>query len=127
MTLSSKKISKDIHKLVKEEKYSENLGLEILNYLIINKIDYLLPNIIKNLKILSNEEDILNTCNICSSHKLSEETIENIKSKLNIKSNSTNTKVDRELVGGFVVEHSGIIYDASISNTLRKAKILLAK
>jgi len=127
MKLTSKKISRDINILVNEIGYNENLSSKIIDYLEYNNMLHLLPNIIKNLEDINKEKDILNSCKIYSSHKLSDKIITDIKSDLDINSTETNFTVDSNLIGGFIVEHKGVIYDASILNTLNKAERLLAK
>lgn len=127
MSINSKKIALAVHKSLRNNEDVDSVFKNLNTYITKNNLEYLIPNIIINLEVLNIDAKKFNTCIISSSHELSDETINNLKEKFSIDSESTKIKIDKSLIGGFTLLHRGIKYDASIINLIKNMKSLLVK
>lgn len=107
---------------------TKTLVSNTLAYLKKQKSLHLLPEILRILERESALEEKTNSINITTSHEISKEALSKIKEKLFIDSKEVpNQVVDHSLLGGFIAEHQGVIYDASIKRRLELLKKHLTK
>jgi ATP synthase F1 delta subunit len=83
-----------------------------------------LPNVLKYIEFKNKEEQEREMFKLTSSEKLKEKAIKEI-IKMTIGSlpkTGIEEKIDKNLIAGFIVEHKGVVYDASMRGQLRKIK-----
>lgn len=127
MKINSKKIAIALNTAFKQVDNKDLVLNNFLTYIKEKNLGHLMSNIIKNLEEINIRDKQENTCKIFTSHQITEDLIQEIKNKLKIEPENTEILIDKDLIGGFVLEHQGLKYDASIAYSIRKMKRLLIK
>jgi len=127
--ISSKNLADAICQLSETSKKGDDAIVNsFLEYVKEYRLEPLLPKVIMFLEDIIYKKTKWDTLEINSSIEISNE----IKIKIQEKLNATDlknitSKVDENLIGGFVATHKGVIYDASIKNQLQLLRNALTK
>ena len=117
---------KDIMKVLFEGKFDE-ISMGFVDIILRKGRESYLPEIAQQFEEQYRKYKKISTAVITSAHQLTEASVAKIKAKL-LASNITDesvelvTKVDPELIGGFVIEIGDKLYDASVAGKLNKLK-----
>jgi len=119
--ISSKQIAKE---LFKESKKTNDLSLFVDNfmqYLKSKKLEYIIPSVLKHLEIIEKREKDLLTAKISFGKEPTDETVKMVKNHIKLGEKDTDVVVDveKDLIGGFVAEYNGVIYDGSLKGYIR--------
>jgi F-type H+-transporting ATPase subunit delta len=97
-----------------------------VNFLKENNLQALAPNIVRHLEIEKKRAEAENRFTITSAYKLNGSAVNNILKAFKSESGAEVEKsVDESLIGGIVVKHNGVMYDASVKAQLSKLQELL--
>lgn len=125
MKITSKKIAKAVDLVIKDGMDQETVLNNLLKYFNENNLNYLMPKVLKYLEEINLKNKESETCKIFTAHEINDSLINDIKEKLKISSSENKIQINPSLIGGFVLEHNGLKYDASISHAIKKMKELL--
>lgn len=126
--VSSKDLAKALYKLSKEEgKSSSDILRVFLQYIDEYKLQSLLPKVLNYLEEFYKNDSEFNSLQIKVSHQIDDELVQKIRNVINTQTSDIRIVEDKELIGGFVANHKGFIYDASIKNQLQLLKQQLIK
>ena len=83
-----------------------------------------LPKVLRCIELKNEEEKERKKIKITSVEKFDEKLVkEIIKKTVGLSSNTEiETRINKHLIGGFIVEHEGVVYDASLRGQLKKIK-----
>lgn len=123
--ISSRIIAQSVYEL-SQNSSKINIADNLIVYLKQNNLLPLLSSIVENLEHIQIGVKSKQELNITSAHKLSEDALKDIKHSLSAEKVGTVTE-DIKLIGGFVAEFDGVVYDASIATQLSKLKNTLRK
>lgn len=118
--ISSRAIAQATYELAQDssnKKIAENL----VAYLEHNNLLPLLGSVVEHLENIAAKAGAQAELDIVSAHKLTDATVKEIKKSLGADQLGTVTE-NKELIGGFVAEYNGVVYDASIATQLNKLK-----
>lgn len=127
--ISSKHLAEAIYKIANDKSLSKSGVVNaVFDYVKSYKLEALLPKVINHLEDRADKESAWDTLDIESGLPIDESTITEIKKRLHTSdAKHTDTKVNSDLIGGFVATYKGQIYDASIKNQLQLLKKSLTK
>lgn len=106
----------------------DDLTMRFFQLLISKQRDSYLPEIIEQFIEQYKEIRNINTVKVTSAHQLDEATLEKIKLRIrelglvNGGQIEIVERVDPDLIGGFILEYKGYIYDSSVTQQLAKMK-----
>ena len=110
--------SKIISKYIIKNQNSLESNLPILfDYIKKYKLEFLLPEILKNLEKHKNREIEINKNKLITPHKLSLENKESLESKYNLKIDEEN--LDKNIITGYKIYTRDKIIDASLDTLLK--------
>lgn len=102
---------------------SKILARNLVHYLQESKRIDLLPEILRIIDESAVKDEGYHTVSITTPHDAAQEDLEKIISFISPETkNITKLHVDKDLIGGFIAEHKGIIYDASIQKQIQLLK-----
>jgi F0F1-type ATP synthase delta subunit len=102
---------------------SKTLARNLVHYLQKNKRIDLLPEIIRIMSESSVKDEVYRTVSITTPYVTEKEDVQKIISFISPEAtNITEVHVDKNLIGGFIAEHRGVIYDASIQKQIQLLK-----
>ncbi len=123
--ISSKNLAKALYKLSEENNFTpEKILRSFMSYVDEYNLQPLLPKTIQYLEEFHKKKKKWNTVEIDFGYSIEDSKIVT-QIKETIKANSdddVSISEDKELIGGFVARHKGVIYDASIKNQLQLLK-----
>lgn len=128
--IRSQELAEAFLKLLKEtESKKIDLVFEaFVDYLEENNLLAQLSTVVRYLESYVQKENDFNTLFMDTAFSLEEETIEKIKSFINISSQvSMQTNIVPKLIGGFKTRYQGVVIDASIAYNLQVLKSRLTK
>lgn len=127
--ISSKNLANAIYQISIDESLNQKDILNgILLYVKENRLESLLPKAIYHLEKRLEKDFVWNTLKIQSGFDLDLELVQSIAKKLNVKDGANIEKeIDKDLIGGFVATHKGVIYDISLKNQLELLRQVLIK
>ncbi len=79
-----------------------------------------IQKVVKEFEEFYNRKNGICKLKIASAYPLKEKTVEKIAKKLDLKEYELETKIERDLIGGFVAQYNDNLIDASIKNNLNK-------
>lgn len=120
--LSSEKVAQSLYLLAREGEKSDKVVKNLVAYLSQHKGLPLLPSIIARLERMAKRDGAHETLFIKTAHQLDRSSGTSIKEALGAKDAQTVTDQDDALLGGFVAEYQGVVYDASVRTQLEKLK-----
>jgi len=118
--ISSQAIAQSVYEL-SQDRGNKNVAGNLVTYLESNNLMPLLGSIVEHLERIQANTSAKLELNIVSAHKLTESTVKEIKKSLGAGQLGTVTE-DNSLVGGFVAEYNGVVYDASVATQLNRLK-----
>lgn len=90
-------------------------------YATTQNLTHLIPGIVAHLSRIAERDTDHETLKIAAAHTLSPEALEYIRTFVGAPQNvSVTTETNAALIGGFVAEHHGIVYDGSCARQLEK-------
>lgn len=126
--VSSKDLAKALYKISKEENQKPRDILDsFFKYIDDYKLQSLLPKVLKYLEEFYKTDSEFNSLQIKVSHQIDDELTQKICNVINTQTSDIRIIEDKELIGGFIANHKGFIYDASIKNQLQLLKQQLIK
>ncbi len=119
--ISSKQLGQALYHLINENTHSIDVVSDaFLEYVKAHKLESLIPRVLEYLELALKKDAAFNTLDVSSGLPIDNEIIakilEILKAPVDTK---TQTKVEPELIGGFVASFRGFEYDASIKNQLK--------
>lgn len=120
--LNSEKIAQSIYLLAHEEEKSAKVVKNLVAYLQQHNGLPLLPTIVAHLERMAKRDAAHETLFIKTAHQLDRSAGTLIKEALEARDAETVTEHVDALLGGFVAEYKGVIYDASVRTQLEKLK-----
>lgn len=86
-------------------------------------LEPLLPRVWEYLRNIKEEDEKKETIEIISSHNLDASLNNAIKKMLSLRGDAPQKNIiDKNLIGGFIVKHNNVIYDASLDGQLKSLK-----
>ncbi len=79
-----------------------------------------IQKVVKEFEELYNKKNGICKLKIASAFPLDEKTVEKIAKKLGVAEYELETKIEKDLIGGFVAQHGDNLIDASLKNNLNK-------
>jgi F-type H+-transporting ATPase subunit delta len=123
--VSSEKISKAILLLLKKESGGNELVSKLIKFLEKNHLTLLLPKIVNKIERKLEAEEKANTLVISSAFDLNEDTLDQIKKKINLDFNNQTKKqfrIEEDLLGGVVLRYKHFLFDLSLKKNLEYLK-----
>lgn len=128
MIISSRQISKEIHKNIVTSSDPSKLARALYNYLKSNHLIHLLSNILRHLEKFEEQRSKQRTVFIKSPYELSGKAMKEIENHTKSwDAEKYITSIDESLIGGVVIQGNGHHYDASIKQNLQSLKKLLSQ
>lgn len=125
--MNSKVLSGALLSLAKNSKDTVGVVKNFVEFLESHHLQDLLPEILRHLERKELEEKKEDTVFIKTSHDVSERSIKEIIKSLSLPNDSVEVTVDKDLIGGFLVKHKGVVYEASLRNHLRNLRTQIEK
>ncbi len=124
MKYSTQNLAKAVLKLLENNPENHQKIIEsFLSFCKDKNLGYLLPNLLRYIKIENSREEDVKTLKIFSATELSDAIVKNIQKSCNSDAESpTRVIEDKDVVAGFVAYYKNKIIDASLSNNLRVLK-----
>lgn len=85
-----------------------------------------IQKVVKEFEELYNRRNGIFKLKIASAYPLEEKTVDKIAKKLDLKEYELETKIEKDLIGGFVAQYGDNRIDASIKNNLNKLTSILS-
>lgn len=122
MPISSRALANSLVQLTKERPKDTELIVEnFVDFLSKNLLLGNSPVILRHLEAYRDEEKRLKTLHIQTPHELEENTIKNIKEKLNVPSDAPESiTIEKNAPGGIVAEFDGKIIDTSVNTIINQ-------
>ncbi|MCA9353833.1 F0F1 ATP synthase subunit delta [Candidatus Nomurabacteria bacterium] len=117
--ISSKKLASYIYK-ERDSKDFDNFLDKLFSVLKKNNLFKIIPKVLEEIYKIDEKEKKKNKIKLYTSHKFGDETIKKILQKYDIDPKETEIIEENELIGGFILENKGKLYDASIKTNIRK-------
>lgn len=128
MIISSRQISDALQKSILDHDNASTVVKKLLEYLKLNNLIHLLPNILRHLEQSEDQRSKLNTVFIKSPFDLSEGVLKKIKHYTESwKAEKYVVEIDKSIIGGVVIQGKNNHIDASIKQNLKYLKELLLK
>jgi F0F1-type ATP synthase delta subunit len=121
--ISSRAIAQSVYELAQDSANKDVAG-NLVTYLERNNLMPLLGSVVEHLERIRTTASAKLELDIVSAHKLPDSTVKEIKKSLGADQLGTVTE-DASLVGGFVAEYNGVVYDASVTTQLNRLKSTL--
>jgi F0F1-type ATP synthase delta subunit len=118
--ISSRAIAQATYELAQDSS-NKKVAEHLVIYLERNNLLPLLGSIVEHLERITAEAGAQAELDIVSAHKLSDATVKEIKKSLGAEQLGSVTE-NKQLIGGFVAEYNGVVYDASVATQLNKLK-----
>ncbi|MFH1890517.1 MAG: F0F1 ATP synthase subunit delta [Candidatus Kuenenbacteria bacterium] len=124
MYFQSKQIARDLVKLADSCPGKEFLLVEkFIQFAKEKGIEAQLQNILKHIELIISAKRHMEELTIASHDKLSDQLIEAIKKYIKTDNSATVNQIEnKSVIGGFIAEYDGKIFDGSINNQLQKIK-----
>ena len=119
MIIRSKQLARALFELSNGK---EDFSDKFLAFIKDKKLEAQLPSILYHYEKIVEQEREKNGIQIEVAHEISDKTISDIKTFLKAESLPEVVKNKKELIAGFRAKWGGMIYDASISTSLKKLK-----
>lgn len=123
--IKSKQLAKALFELSKES--IDDLDKKFFDFIKKRNLDSQIPSIFYHLEKINEREKEKVSIIIEAPHDLSQKTIENVKDFLQASNLPEVFKKNKDLIGGFRAKWRGNLYDASVSNSLKKLKEVIIK
>jgi len=123
--ISSKNLAKALYRISEETSFgSDDILRSFMSYVDEYNLHSLMPKTIQYLEEFHKKDEKWKTVEIEFGYKIEDlEIIKNIKETIKAKINDHVLVIEnKELIGGFVAKHKGVIYDASINHQLQLLK-----
>lgn len=85
-----------------------------------------IQKVVKEFEELYNQKNGICKLKISSAFPLEEKTVEKIAKKLDVKDYELETKIEKNLIGGYVARYGDNLIDASVKNNLKKLTSILS-
>ncbi len=121
--LHSREIAQAVYELA-QEGGNKNVVTELVVYLEKNNLLPLLGQIVQHIERIHVDSQNKLSLDIVSAYKLPKSVIKDIQESLGA-TEIGNVTEDSNLIGGFVAEHNGVVYDASVVTQINKLKSAL--
>lgn len=118
--IKSKQLAKALYDLSLEK--VENLDVKFFDFIERKNLKAQLPSVLYHFKKIAKLDNEKKSIQIEVAHDLKSDTVKQIKSFLKVDHLPEVIKNKKELIGGFRAKWGGVIYDASISTSLKKLK-----
>ena len=120
--ISSTNIAQAVYELSQKEHNGAALSDNLVLYLEKNHALALLPNVIAQLQYLQSRGDAYATIRITSPYAMDKKILGTITKTLDATDAPQELQQQPELIGGFVAEYKGVVYDASVQTQLTNLK-----
>jgi F0F1-type ATP synthase delta subunit len=107
--------------------YNEKLIDAFINYLKMNNLERLLPQVIGHIHCITLRQSESETLRICSKYQLSESDVQYIQSVTRAENAPLTQHIDETVIGGFSASYAGYLYDGSLQNQVTRLKDMLIK
>ena len=118
--INSKQLAKSLYEMSKEN--IPNLDAKFFDFIEKRNLKAQLPSILYHLEKIEKLDKEKNSVEIEVAHEIKDDTLRHVKSFLKVENMPEIVKNKKELIGGFRAKWNGVIYDASISTSLKKLK-----
>lgn len=118
--IKSKQLAQALYELGEEK--VQGLDAKFFDFIEKRKLNAQLPSVLYHLEKISELNKEKNGIQIEVAHEVKHDTVKHIKTFLKADHLPEVIKNKKELIGGFRAKWGGVIYDASISNGLKKLK-----
>lgn len=125
--ISSKQLGQALYHLVTEKTHSIDVVADaFVEYVRTHKLESLVPRVLEYLEFSLRNDAKFNTLHIASGLPIDDAITSQITDLLRAPAGTaTQTRVDADLIGGFVASYGGFEYDASIKNQLKRLRAQL--
>jgi len=122
--ISSKEIAKELFANIESGKSSVAFFDAFISYMEKKGMAHLLPSILSHLEYRNKLQKQFSTLKIKFGKEPTEKTIDSVKKfiKTEEKEVPVESLVDESIIGGFIAEYRGIVYDGSVRGYLRTLK-----
>jgi F0F1-type ATP synthase delta subunit len=107
--------------------YNEKHIDAFINYLKMNNLERLLPQVIGHIHCITLRQSESETLRICSKYQLSESDVQYIQSVTRAENAPLTQHIDETVIGGFSASYAGYLYDGSLQNQVTRLKDMLIK
>ena len=118
--IKSKQLARSLYEMSEEN--VQNLDAKFFDFIEKRNLKAQLPSILYHLEKIAKLDREKKSIQIEVAHELKGDTIRQIKAYLKAENLPEVIKNKKELIGGFRAKWNGIIYDSSISTSLKKLK-----
>ena len=118
--IKSKQLARSLYEMSEEN--VQNLDAKFFDFIEKRNLKAQLPSILYHLEKIAKLDSEKKSIQIEVAHELKGDTVRQIKTFLRAESLPEVIKNKKELIGGFRAKWNGVIYDASISTSLKKLK-----
>ena len=123
--IKSKQLARSLYELAEEN--TQGLDAKFFDFIEKRKLNAQMPSILYHLEKINKLDKEKKGIQIEVAHGIKDDTLKQIKSFLKAENLQEVIKIKKELIGGFREKWGGVIYDASISNGLKKLKETIIK
>jgi F0F1-type ATP synthase delta subunit len=117
---SSRTIARAVYELA-QDSANKNIAENLAQYLDRNNLMPLLGSIVQHLEYMHRQANARTKLDIISAYTLPKDILQDIKKSLGAE-HLGNVQEDKDLLGGFIAEYNGVVYDASIKTQLTRLK-----
>lgn len=121
--ISARAIAQAVYEMA-EDKEIKDVAHHVLAYLEKNNLMPLLPKVVALLEDIQATASKKATLEIVTAYHMSESLVKDIKDSLGAE-HVGKIQEDKNLIGGFVAEYNGVVYDASVMTQLSRLKNVL--
>ena len=118
--IKSKQLARSLYEMSEEN--VQNLDAKFFDFIEKRNLKAQLPSILYHLEKIAKLDSEKKSIQIEVAHELKGDTVRQIKTYLKAENLPEVIKNKKELIGGFRAKWNGIIYDSSISTSLKKLK-----
>jgi len=120
---SSRTIARAVYELA-QDSANKNVAEDLVEYLDRNNLMSLLAVIIQNVEYMHQEAKSHKRLDIVSAYVLPGNAVKEIQ-KVLCAEHAGVAREDKNLIGGFIAEYNGVVYDASVATQLTRLKHVL--
>ncbi|MBP6925837.1 MAG: F0F1 ATP synthase subunit delta [Candidatus Pacebacteria bacterium] len=117
---SSRTIARAVYELA-QDSANKNIAENLAQYLDRNNLMPLLGSVVQHLEYMHRQASARTKLDIVSAYTLPKDTVQDIKKSLGAE-HLGSVQEDKDLLGGFIAEYNGVVYDASIKTQLTRLK-----
>ncbi len=120
--IRSKELAKSIYEISKKEKLPASFFEALISELENRGLSYLLPSLEKRLRFYVDRDKNLSKLKVSFAKEPSKSSIENVQKFVGVTKDEVETDIDEGLLGGFIAEYDGKIYDGSLKRWIANLK-----